>query len=195
MLFIFITLEKIEFLMFALYAIYFFSLFFTVCSFFLFVVQQKIGAGLTISEWTKTRDAGKIKHVGFPQSISLIAATMGWKLDKITETIDPVVATQDVSSPLLKVPAGRCCGVHQVARGYVNGECKITLELCAYNGLKTPHDTVIINGTPNIRSSINGGVHGDISTSAIICNCVKSVKFAKPGLRTMADIPVIHWLK
>ena len=157
--------------------------------------QQKIGAGLTVAEWTKMRDAGRIKHVGFPQSISLIAATMGWELDYITESIDPVVAQEDVSSPLLRVPAGRCCGVRQVARGFVGGECRITLELCAYNGLKEPHDTVIIHGTPDIRSSIRGGVHGDISTSAIVCNCVKSVKFAKPGLRTMADIPVIHWLK
>lgn len=120
---------------------------------------------------------------------------MGWKLDFITETIDPVVATEDVSSPLLKVPAGRCCGVRQVARGFMGDQCKITLELCAYNGLKEPHDTVIINGTPNVCSKIQGGVHGDISTSAIICNCVKSIKYAKPGLRTMADIPVIHWLK
>jgi len=157
--------------------------------------QQKIGAGLDMDQWVILRDKGKIRHVGFSQSIHMIARALGWKLDGTDETIEPVVATHDVSSPLLKVPAGKCCGVKQTAHGYMNGKAVITLELCANNGLEHPHDTVILEGTPNVRSSIGGGVHGDISTSAIIINCVQSIVNAEPGLRTMVEIPVIHWLK
>lgn len=157
--------------------------------------QQKIGAGLDMDQWVELRDKGKIRHVGFAQSIHLIAHALGWKLDSTDEVIEPVVATRDVSSPLLKVPAGKCCGVRQTAHGYMDGKAVITLELCANNGLEHPHDTVILEGTPNVRSSIGGGVHGDISTSAIIINCVQSLVHAQPGLRTMTDIPVIHWLK
>ena len=156
--------------------------------------QQKIGAGLTAEEFAARKQAGKIKHVGFEQSIRLIAQALGWKLDAVDEQIEPVFATEDVSSPLLQVPAGKVAGVHQTAHGYMNGRPVITLELDAYNGLKEPHDTVFLKGTPDVTSEIQGGVHGDISTSAIILNCVQSIVRAKPGLRTMIDIPVIHWL-
>jgi len=156
--------------------------------------QQKIGAGLTAAEFEEKKRAGKIRHVGFEQSIRLIAQALGWKLDAVDESVEPVFATEDVSSSLLQVPPGRVAGVHQTAHGYINGRAVITLELDAYNGLREPHDTVFLKGTPDITSEIQGGVHGDISTSAIILNCVQSIVRAKPGLRTMVDIPVIHWL-
>lgn len=177
--------------------------------------QQKIGAGLALAEWKRLRDAGKIKHVGFPQSLHLVAAALGWTLDRTEETVEPVLAEADASSPLLRVPAGACAGVRQTAVGYRNGEPLITLELLAFNGLQNPHDTVILTGEPSacpitistsislahktqntdVRSSIGGGVHGDISTSAVIINCVQSVRAARPGLRTMVDIPVVHWTR
>eukprot|EP01105_Mastigella_eilhardi_P025804 TRINITY_DN7158_c0_g1_i1.p1 TRINITY_DN7158_c0_g1~~TRINITY_DN7158_c0_g1_i1.p1 ORF type:complete len:366 (+),score=97.00 TRINITY_DN7158_c0_g1_i1:160-1098(+) len=155
--------------------------------------QQKIGAGLALPEWMKLRDAGKIKHVGFSQSLHLIAHAFGWKLDKVEDIVEPVIADVDVSSSLLRVPAGRCCGVRQYGYGYVNGERKIVLEMHAYNGHKEPRDTVHIHGEPEVTSTIVGGVNGDVSTCAIICNCIGSLLAAKPGLATMADIPLPHW--
>jgi hypothetical protein len=46
-----------------------------------------------------------------------------------------------------------------------------------------------IDGEPAIQSKIAGGVSGDIATCAIILSAVRSVLEARPGLKTMGDIP------
>jgi 4-hydroxy-tetrahydrodipicolinate reductase len=156
--------------------------------------QEKIGAGLHLSEWSRRRDAGKIKHVGFPQSVNLIAAAFGWKIEKFQEFVEPVVATHDVSSSQLKVPPGAVAGVRQTAYGYAGGKRVITLELQAYHGLSNPHDTVTIDGEPNVKSTVAGGLHGDISTCAIVLNCIRPLINAnRPGLLSMLDIPLPHF--
>ncbi|MEP6648119.1 MAG: dihydrodipicolinate reductase, partial [Saprospiraceae bacterium] len=53
------------------------------------------------------------------------------------------------------------------------------------------YDEIEIFGTPHIRSRILGGVHGDVATCSIILNACRSIIHAAPGLRTMADVPMI----
>ena len=58
-------------------------------------------------------------------------------------------------------------GVRQEGNGYVNGEIKIKLVFQATVGEKKSYDEVIISGTPNIHSKIEGGINGDVATCAI----------------------------
>ncbi len=51
-------------------------------------------------------------------------------------------------------------------------------------------DQVWIDGTPPIHSLIRG-VHGDLSTAAVVANSIRRVVAAPPGLVTVADIPII----
>eukprot|EP01106_Pelomyxa_sp_JSP_P019221 TRINITY_DN949_c0_g1_i1.p1 TRINITY_DN949_c0_g1~~TRINITY_DN949_c0_g1_i1.p1 ORF type:complete len:191 (+),score=45.30 TRINITY_DN949_c0_g1_i1:307-879(+) len=155
--------------------------------------QRKIGAGLWLGEWMRLRDSGAIKHVGFTQSLHLIAHAFGWKLDKIEEFVEPVISEREFSGDVVKVLPGQCCGVKQYAYGYVKGERKITLELQAYHGHPNPHDTVRLVGDPGVTSTIEKGVHGDTSTCAIVCNVVPALTRAQAGLRSMADMPLPHW--
>jgi len=155
--------------------------------------QQKIGAGLTPDQFEEKRKQGRIRHVGFSESIHLIARAMGWHLDKVEDTVSPVIAREPVSSPFLQVEAGQCAGLRQVGQGYMDGEGVIHLELQAYLGHPTPRDTVIIHGDPEIRSTIEGGVNGDIATCSMVLNALEAVQTAAPGLRTMTDIPLTHW--
>ena len=55
--------------------------------------QQKIGAGLTREQFQKKVDDASVRHVGLAESVSMIADAMGWKLDKITDEIQPKMAT------------------------------------------------------------------------------------------------------
>src|SRR5260221_11031481 len=68
--------------------------------------QQKIGAGLTREQFQKKVDDASVRHVGLAESISMIADAMGWKLDKITDEIQPKMATATVASRYLAVDAG-----------------------------------------------------------------------------------------
>jgi 4-hydroxy-tetrahydrodipicolinate reductase len=155
--------------------------------------QQKIGAGITREEFQKKVEDGSVRHVGLRESITMIAGAFGWTLSDYQEVIKPVMATQDVTTPFLTVKAGSVAGVNQAGRGFVNGEERITLELVAYVGAPESHDTVHIEGTPNITSTIVGGLHGDIATAAIVVNSIPRVIAAPPGLLTPNNIPMTHW--
>ena len=155
--------------------------------------QQKIGAGLSLAEFEEKRRAGRIRHVGFPESIRMIAHAMGWTLDRIEDEVSPVVAEHEVSSPFIRVAPGDCAGLRQLGRGFMGNAEVVSLELQAYLGHPAPRDTVIIAGEPEIRSSIEGGVDGDIATCAMVLNSLKALGQATPGLHTMADIPLTHW--
>jgi len=153
--------------------------------------QKKIGAGLSLDEFEAKKQEGILRHVGLTESIHMIAARMGWKLDRTEDVIFPIVAEQERRINGLKIEAGRVAGVHQVGRGFVNGEEKITLLFKASVGEKNPCDKIEIQGRPPIVSIIPGGVNGDIATCAITINAVRHILNVPPGLKTMADLPVV----
>lgn len=155
--------------------------------------QQKIGAGLTLEEFEELKKTGRLRHVGLTESIQMIAANLGWKLDKTEDIISPVVAKADVTTGYTPIKAGMAAGVKQTGKGWVGGAELITLEFIAAVGESSPSDTIEIKGTPDITSTIPGGVNGDIATCAITVNAIKSVTKAAPGLRTMTDIPVVSF--
>jgi 4-hydroxy-tetrahydrodipicolinate reductase len=157
--------------------------------------QQKIGAGLSPAEFEAQRKAGRIRHVGFAESIRMIARALGWQLERITDEVEPVVAEKVVRSRFIEVAPGACAGLRQLGCGYVDGAPLITLELQAYIGHPDPHDTVIIDGQPPIRSTIQGGVDGDVATCSMVINAIGVALAAPPGLRTMVDIPLTRWTR
>jgi 4-hydroxy-tetrahydrodipicolinate reductase len=150
--------------------------------------QQKIGAGLTPEQFQRQVDAGTVRHVGFTESIQMIGDALGWKLDRITDDIEPRIADTPVQSDLLAVDAGYVAGIIQRGIGYVNGEPKIKLRLEAYLGAPESYESVHIQGSPKIHSRIAGGVHGDIATASMAVNSIPAVLAAPPGFRTMRDM-------
>jgi len=153
--------------------------------------QKKIGAGCTPDEFQKLVDAGALRHVGLPESIAMIAAGLGWELDEVTESIEPVIAKERVQSDYIIVEPGQAAGVHQVGRGFKGKEEVITLEFEAWLGAPESYDAVYLTGTPNMEVVIKGGTHGDIATAAIVVNAARRVIEAPPGLLTMKDIPPV----
>ncbi len=157
--------------------------------------QQKIGAGLTLEQFEAKREAGTLRHVGLPESVDFIAERLGWKLDKNTESLKPVIAESQIDSGYKPIAKGMACGVHQVGRGFVGDREVIRLNFKAAVGEQESYDQVHIDGEPEIKSRISGGVNGDIATCAITLNAVRSILQAGPGLKTMAQIPPIAYFK
>jgi 4-hydroxy-tetrahydrodipicolinate reductase len=152
--------------------------------------QQKIGAGLTREQFQKKVDDGSVRHVGLAESVSMIADALGWKLDRITDEIQPKMATGTVASEFLAVDAGYVCGIVQDGIGYRNGVPVVTLHMEAYLGAPESYDSVEITGSPAIRSKVAGGVHGDIATASIVVNSLPKILEVAPGLHTMRDMPL-----
>ena len=90
-------------------------------------------------------------------------------------------------------PAGEA-GVNMTGQGYVNGELKIDMihpqqiepEM---EGTHTG-DYIVLKGTPNVSMAINPEVDGGIGTIAMMVNMIPHVINARPGLKTMLDLPV-----
>lgn len=156
-------------------------------------LQRKIGAGLTPAEFAQRVHDGAVRHVGLPESLHMIAATLGWKLDAGDDTIMPVIAEQPITTDVVAVSPGQIAGVRQIARGYLGDRQVITLELRMYVGAPNPQDTVEIEGEPALTMTISGGIHGDIATAAIAVNAIASVRNAPAGLLSMADVPLVHY--
>ena len=150
--------------------------------------QQKIGAGLTTEQFQKKVDDGSVRHVGLTESIAMIADALGWSLSKITDEIQPKIATVTVSSEFLAVDPGYVCGIIQDGVGYRKGEPAIRLHMEAFLGSPDTYDSVHIEGSPSLSMKIAGGIHGDVATASIAVNSIPKVLQATPGLHTMRDL-------
>lgn len=155
--------------------------------------QQKIGAGLTVQEFEARHKAGKLRHVGLPESVDFLATRLGWKLDRTTESLEPVMAERDIAGGYKPIAKGMARGVHQVGRGFVGNDEVVTLTFKAAVGEPESYEEIRIEGEPAFSSRIAGGINGDIATCAVTLNAVRSILQVGPGLKTMADLPAPSW--
>lgn len=153
--------------------------------------QAKVGVGLHVDEFRRRQQAGQVGHVGFTESVHLIADSLHLQVDHVTETIEPVTATDGSCH----ADTGSVLGLKQLAIGYRNDEPIIELELQAYVGHPDPRDTVTIRGTPDVTWTARGGINGDVATCAMTVNALPVVMGARSGLRTMRDIPPVTWFQ
>jgi hypothetical protein len=153
-------------------------------------LQKKIGAGMSVEEFRSKVKEGVIKHVGLPESVAMVADSLGLRVDEITETIEPKVASERVQTEFLTVEPGQAAGVQQIARGLSEGKELIYMELQMYVGAKDPADTIELQGRPNISLVIPGGSHGDIATASLAVNSIPAILDAPSGLRTSRDLPI-----
>lgn len=156
--------------------------------------QKKIGTGLTPKQFRRMIDKKKITgHVGLYESISMIAAALGWKLEKINEfPPEPVIAERRIVTPYTTVEAGNVAGLKSIAHGIKGEKPVIILEFVSHAAVEDEYDSVSIKGVPNLSEKIIGGVHGDLGTAAVVVNMIPHVLNSRHGLVTMKDLPLPH---
>ncbi len=155
--------------------------------------QKKIGATLDDAGFAARVKEGSLRHVGLGESLHFISHYLGLGVVKWDETIAAVKADKDLTCGLGTIRRGAAAGVRQTAHGWnAAGEEVVTMEFQAAIGQSEPHDRVVIEGEPRIDLRIEGGVHGDVATSAITLNAIDSLLESKPGLHTMATVPVVR---
>ena len=154
-------------------------------------LQRKVGAGLTREQFDEALRGGKIRHVGLRESLMMIANGLGIDLDEVSdESILPIMAEERIVTQCIQVEPGQVAGIHQMIRGEAKGKIRLSLDIKMYVGAKNPGDEVIVQGNPNVRMRIEGGVHGDRATAAMAVNAIPRVVAARPGVVTMDDIPI-----
>lgn len=157
-------------------------------------VMKTQGVGTTPEEFEKGIKEGNIVgHVGFPESIQMIADALGWELDEIEEKREPIISNTERETPHIKVKPGIVAGCRHVAWGRRNGEVLIEME---HPQQIHPHlegqdtgDYVWIKGEPDINVANKPEVPGGIGTMAVTVNMIPRVITAGPGLVSMKDLP------
>lgn len=155
-------------------------------------LQKKIGAGMSVAEFEEAMAGGRMGHVGLVESVALIAAGLGWPLERIDEEIGPVVAETATGSDFFDLAPGQVAGLRQTAVGIRGGEEAIALHLEMALGAQNPRDRVILDGRPALDVTVAGGVHGDAATAAVLVNSAPRLLVTEPGLRTMLDLPLVR---
>lgn len=159
-------------------------------------VMKEQGVGISLEEFNRRlEEKTLVGHVGFPESINMIADALGWKLSKgIEQYRAPIVSEVYRKSPYAEVQPGDVAGCEMRGYGYVDDELKIEMlhpqqiepQLA---GVQTG-DYITIKGIPNINMSIVPEVPGGIGTIAMCVNMIPHIINATPGLKTMIDLPV-----
>jgi len=152
--------------------------------------QAKIGSGLTVEAFQTRMAAGRMGHVGLPESVGMVFDTLGKKLDRYESAVEPVVANRMVETKHFTVQPGQVMGLKQVARAYAGEGEFMTLTFMAALETGEEGDTVQIFGKPDLEVKLKG-TNGDIATVAIVVNAVRRVHEAPPGLVTMRDLPPV----
>jgi 4-hydroxy-tetrahydrodipicolinate reductase len=152
--------------------------------------QAKIGSGMAVKDFMAKMDAGRMGHVGLPESVGMVFDTLGKTLARYESTVEPVVAEELVKTDFFEVQPGQVKGLKQVARGFTEEDEFMTLTFIAALDAGDDGDTIQISGKPDLEVKLHG-TNGDIATVAIAVNAVRRVKEAAPGLVTMRDLPIV----
>jgi 4-hydroxy-tetrahydrodipicolinate reductase len=153
-------------------------------------LQAKVGAGISTQAFTEKKAAGGFGHIGLRESLHMVADGLGWTLDTVEEELQPVHADAPVDTGFRQVAAGDVAGIHHAAAGRIDGAAAVTLDLKMYVGADASYDAVEVEGDPPIDLRVQGGIFGDTATVGMLVNTAPLAAGARPGLQTMADLPV-----
>jgi 4-hydroxy-tetrahydrodipicolinate reductase len=157
-------------------------------------LQRKAGVGLSIEGFRRGANDGSVGHVGLRESVFMVGDTMGWRLDDVTETLEPVISRERRRTEYFSLEKGYVAGLRQSARGLMGGREIIRLDLEMSLGAANPRDSLEVDGRPPVKVDIPTGIQGDLATAAIMGNCVPAVARSRMvGLISMRDMPAVPY--
>jgi hypothetical protein len=158
-------------------------------------VMASQGVGTTVAQFEAgIADGSIVGHIGFQESINLIGRALGWKINEIFETREPIISTVERSTPHVHVAPGDVCGCRHIGKGYADGELKVELihpqqihpEM---EGVNTG-DYIKIIGDPDVNMVNAPEIPGGKGTYASTGNYIPLIGAAPAGIVTVVDLPI-----
>lgn len=140
------------------------------------------------------QDGTVVGHIGFEQSLKMIADALDWHLDRIEQTREPIISSVERETPFVKVAPGQVAGCLHTATAYRQGRVVISLNHPQQihpqlEGFETG-DKIRIEGSPDVHIEGHPEIPGGQATEALAVNMIPQVINAAAGLYCMADLPV-----
>ncbi len=163
------------------------------------LVMREQGVGLTPGEFGQgVKDGTLAGHVGFAESVGMIAKALGWEIDAFSQQMEPILTDVDRKSSHGFAKKGSVAGVNMTGQGRQNGKVRIDMvhpqQIEPELGGTQTGDYITLEGSPRVDMSIRPEVDGGVGTIAMCVNMIPHVINARPGLKTMIDLPVPHAL-
>ena len=158
-------------------------------------VMKTQGVGATPEEFRKGLDEGSITgHIGFLQSVHMIADALGWDLDEVIETREPIISRVHRKTPHVTVEPGMVAGCNHSVKGMSKGEPVIVLEHPQQvhpqlEGVETGDYIKIQGDSSSVDMAIRPEIPGGIGTISMAVNMIPQVLEAPAKLVTMLDLP------
>ncbi len=145
--------------------------------------QEKIGLGLTPEVFKEKVRRGELTgHVGYAESVLLIAEAARLRLTRVEEEQEPLIGSSGEDGE-----KGIVYGIQGHGRGYIGDKLVVNIEFRAGKGLEE-YEEIIIEGRSYTVKWRSTGTPGDMGTVAVLLNIAESIDRYSAGLLTMVDL-------
>jgi hypothetical protein len=162
--------------------------------------RRHLGIGLTPEDIAKgLEDRSVAGHIGFRQSLRILASSLGARVDLMPTEMRPIFAETSVALEGWAIPAGSSVGMEQRATATRDGRPWIELSLMFHArpslaGLE-PMDALDIMGRNEVHVRLPGGVRPGPATAALLVNTIPAALRAEPGYHRAGSLrPGPPWL-
>jgi hypothetical protein len=157
-------------------------------------ILRRLGLGFERNDFEHRVQAGTIfGHIGFPQSMRIVAAKLGVRLERIDKEIKPILAKRVERAENLAIEPGQSAGFEQRYVGVADDtpwfECLFTGHVDPESIDRPPRDEIFIEGSTPLHFSTVPGLDPQKGSSAVIAKSVRRVADAPAGWLTVADLP------
>lgn len=158
-------------------------------------VMEEQGVGDTLDQYhERLKHDNLAGHVGFNQSVHMIFKGLGLKATKFEQQMKPIITNVDRKTKYASAKKGTLAGINMTAQGYLGDDLFLNMHHPQQiepqlEGVHTG-DYIDIMGKPEIHMAITPEIDGGIGTIAICVNMIPHVINARPGLKTMIDLPI-----
>ncbi len=153
-------------------------------------LRRKMGVGEDAAKVRERTDRFAMGHAGFPESVRYLAASLGWKVGEVEQTLEPVVADTRVERAGEVVLPGQVLGLAHTAKATSADGKEISFSLTMRLDCEQPFDEIEIDGRPPVVVRFPNGLQGDLATLASAVNACSFVVTASPGLVCRLATPV-----
>jgi 4-hydroxy-tetrahydrodipicolinate reductase len=158
-------------------------------------VLRRIGVGHSPESFAEgCRNGSVTGHIGFPQSMRVVAARLGVTIDRIDRELEPIFAEDELAASSLTVEAGETGGFRQRYAAIRNGAVWFEALFIGHVDPRSigqePRDAISVHGPyGDLFLAATPGMNPQTSSSSIVANSIRRVIDAPPGWRTVADLP------
>src|SRR5262249_48645433 len=133
-------------------------------------------------------------HIGFPQSMRVVAARLGVTIDRIDRELEPIFAETELAASSLTVNPGETGGFRQRSAAIRGDEVWFEALFIGHAAPASigqePRDSIAVRGPyGNLNLAATPGMNPQVSSSSIVANSIRRVVEARPGWVTVGELP------